>query len=292
MLQVFFLVLLAFSGCGGGDKDDDRQSDDPGFGGSPDHLVPKDEKILIAFGRDLPQYYKAIGATMPPDTLESLKTATASSAVDKHYAQVFYSVKYVAPLVSRTIHLKDSRSGKASAIPVVHSLVTGLRELTNYVRTNRELYSWRGALALQDCLKLIHSKFKRKESFAESFEFNSLYQSLSRYFKFRRPNQGDPNTIAISFLEKQPFKVFLAAMKLVADETTIQGSLNEMKKAITYLKDNSPQLDQMYVLMDKYVDLVERRSHAQTQEEESNFTLDMRKLVAENKKLIDSIPKS
>jgi len=288
MKLYWFVVLLALSGCGSGTNDTPEISD-PEFGGSPEHLVPEDEKILIAFARDLPEYYKAIGATMPPDTLESLKTATSSSVVDKHYAHVFYAVKYVAPLVSRTIHLNDARTGRAPPIPVVHSLISGIRELTNYVRTNRAVYSWRGALALADCLKLIHSKFKRKEAFAESFQFDSLYKSLSRYFRLRRPNQGDPNTIAISFLEKQPFGVFLASMKIIASESTISKSFNDMKRAITYLKDTSPQRDPMYALMDKYVELVEKRSHAQTQEEESNLTFEMQKFIMDNQKLIDSI---
>lgn len=283
--------MVVLSGCGSDEDGGDRESEGD-YGGTPSHLVPEDEKLLIAFARDLPEYYKAIGATMPPNTLESFKTATTSGATEKHYGHLYYSVKYISPFVSRAIHLREAKVGKVPPIPPVHSFVTAFRELTNFVHTGKEIYSWRGASALRDCLKSIHSKNQHKEMFAQSFAFNALYKSLSRYFKDRRPNGGDPNTIAIAFLEKAPFNVYMESMALTNRKDTPQLSLEAMKNCIAALKDDSPMRDKIYALMDKYVELAEKRNHSKTLEEESDITIQMSKMVIDNKKLIDSVPKS
>ncbi len=283
--------MLALWGCGG-EQEKLRKSAEDEYGGTPAHLVPEDEKTLISFAKALPLYYKAIGATMPHDTLESYKTATNSAMVDNHYALLYNSVRLLLPPISRAIHLSDARIGKIVPIPAIHSLVTAVREFTHFVRTNRKLYSWRGSSALRECINLINTKSHKRDAFDASFAFNALYRSLGRYFKNRKPNQGDPNTLAISFLEKAPFNIFMDSVGISEQPGVQHISLDRLKNAIVALRDDSPHRDKIYSLIDEYVDLVEKRSHAQTPEEHSAVTISMRKLVSENQSLIESIPVS
>jgi hypothetical protein len=287
----FYLSVWVLWGCGS-DRDTIPKSTQDDYGGTPAHLVAEDDKTIIGFARDLPLYYKAIGATMPPDTVESLKTATSSDAVENFYSQLHYSIKALSHAIRRAIHLSDARVGKVAPIPALHSLITAVREFTHSVRANIKLYSWRGSSALRECMTLLRTKSHQKDAFTASYSFNALYRSLSRYFRNRRPNHEDSNSLAISFLEKGPFSAFMGTVDLPREHGIEAVPLERFKNAIAALKDDSPHRDKIYSLIDKYVDLAEKRNHAQTPDENSAITLSMRKLVSANKALIDSVPLS
>lgn len=298
-MYLYIGLLFVLSGCGGdsgkenGGSGGFRGNVEENYGGTPAHLVPQDEKIMISFAHNLPEYYKAIGATMPPDTLESYKTVTSSRAVENHYSVLFNVIRQLLPLINKAIHLSDSRSGKVAPIPTVHYLVTAIREFNNFVRTNKELYSWRGASALRVCMNILHTRSQKRTAFMDSFHFDSLYKNLSRYFRTRKQNSGDPNTLAISFLEKYPFEVFLETILLEKGDMIVKvGTLRKLRDALASIKEDSPQNGKMFSLLDEYVDLVEKRNHAHSLEDDAKFTKAMILKVSENMKLIDSIPVS
>jgi hypothetical protein len=195
------IVAVALIGCGQDDWARETEMTSQGAGLMND-AGPSDQIALDKLVRDLPTYYKVIGAPVPSSSLEAILAVSRRASV-KQKARLKHSMDIVAKGVGRTItHAKERR---VVPYPPLHNLIAYAklqhRAMTMEPGEGQALFSSRA----ERVFAFIQDGQNRRDRSRGQVVFNALYLAMSEFFQLTNPALNS-KMLALEFLEREPFE--------------------------------------------------------------------------------------
>jgi hypothetical protein len=238
---MIFLMGCDYSGQGSGEFQDTHMAS---------HLLSQDDVVLHELMRQLPQYYRIIGCSMPLGTIEAI-TAVTKDSDDPSTRQFQSMLSRVQPGIIRTLN-----NGKLKSMPysAFHAVMAIIRHFYAFVRDPQLTWSKvRANLAVTRTWSLIRRNSAENRN--NQINFQLTYQGMSKYFRKKHPGQN-PNLLSIEFLESDPFEspLIVSSVSEALEDNRILNKLQICIDSI-FLGSDAREKERLASIMDEFIEI-------------------------------------